>query len=51
MENGSVSSVENDCCMICHKAFAYHGCNTLLIYYLQRAHSIHVFLLLTKINC
>jgi len=32
-ENGSVKSVENDCCMTCNKAFTYmHGSNTLLIY-------------------
>ena len=37
-ENGSVLSVENVCCMACHKAFAYHGSNTSLIYYLQHAH-------------
>jgi len=37
-ENGSVSSVEDVCCMTCHKAFVYHGSNTLLIYHLQRAH-------------
>jgi len=36
-ENGSVLSVENVYCMICHEAFAYHGSNTLLIYHLQRA--------------
>ena len=36
-ENGSVLSVENVCCMTCHKAFAY-GSNTSLIYNLQRAH-------------
>ena len=32
------------------KAFAYHESNTLLIYDLQRAHLIHAFLFLTKIN-
>jgi len=37
-ENGSVLSVENVCCMTCHKAFAYHGSITSLIYNLQRAH-------------
>jgi len=37
-ENGSVLSVENVCCITCHKAFAYHGSNTSLIYHLQRAH-------------
>ena len=37
-ENGSVLSVENVYCMTCHKSFAYHGCNTSLIYHLQRAH-------------
>jgi len=37
-ENGSVLSVENVCCMACHKAFAYYGCNTSLIYHLQHAH-------------
>jgi len=37
-ENGSVLSVENDCCMTCHKAFAYHGSNISLIHHLQRAH-------------
>ena len=36
-ENGSVLSVENDYCMTCHKAFAYHGSNTSLIYHLQHA--------------
>jgi len=49
-KNGSVSSVENDCCMTCHKAFAYHGSNTSLIYDLQRAHLIHALLFLTEIN-
>ena len=34
-ENGSVLSVENVYCTTCHKAFAYHGPNTLLIYHLQ----------------
>jgi len=29
IENGSVSSVENDCCITCHEAFADHGFNTL----------------------
>jgi len=37
-ENGSVLSVENIYCMTCHKAFAYHGSNTSLIYHLQHAH-------------
>jgi len=37
-ENSSVLSVKNVCCMTCHKAFAYHRSNTLLIYHLQRAH-------------
>jgi len=37
-ENGSVLSVENVCCMTCHKAFAHHRSNTSLIYRLQRAH-------------
>jgi len=37
-ENGSVLSVENVYCMTCHKAFAYYGSNTSLIYPLQRAH-------------
>ena len=37
-ENGSVLSVENIYCMTCHKAFAYHGSNTSLMYHLQRAH-------------
>ena len=37
-KNGSVLSVENVYCMTCHKAFAYHGSNTSLIYHLQRAH-------------
>jgi len=50
IENGSVSSVENDCCMTCHKAVAYHGSNTSLIYDLQRAHPIHAFLFITKNN-
>jgi len=49
-ENGSVLSVENVCCMTCHRAFAYHGSNTSLIYHLQRAYPIHLFLFLTKIN-
>ena len=44
-ENSSVLSVENVCCMTCHKAFAYHGSNTSLIYHLQRAYLINVFLL------
>ena len=48
-ENGSVLSVENVYCMTCHKALAYHGSNTSLIYHLQHvhmtAHTIHyVFL-------
>ena len=50
IQNDSVSSVENDCCMTCHKAFAYHGSNTSLIYDLQHAHLIHVLLFLTEIN-
>jgi len=50
IENGSVLSVYNDCCMTCHKVFAYHGSNTSLIYNLQRAHPIYAFLFLTKIN-
>jgi len=50
IENGSVSSVENNCCMACDRAFAYHASNTLLIYHLQSAHPIHEFLFLTKIN-
>ena len=37
-ENGSVLSVENVYCMTSHKAFAYHGSNTSLIYHMQRAH-------------
>ena len=37
-ENSSVLSVENVYCRTCHKAFAYHGSNTSLIYHLQRAH-------------
>ena len=37
-ENGSVLSDKNVYCMTCHKAFAYHGSNTSLIYDLQRAH-------------
>ena len=37
-ENGSVLSVENVYCMTCHKSFAYHRSNTLLIYHLQHAH-------------
>jgi len=37
-ENGSVLSVKNVYCMTCHKAFAYQGSNTSLIYHLQRAH-------------
>ena len=52
-ENGSVLSVENVCCMTCHKAFAYHGSNISLIYHLQRAHdstSDPCVLFLTKIN-
>jgi len=49
-ENGSVLSVENVCCMTCHKDFEYHGSDTSLIYQLQRAYPIHVFLFLTKIN-
>jgi len=44
IENSSVSSVENVCCMTCHKAFAYHGSNTSLICNLRRAHLIHAFL-------
>jgi len=45
-ENGSVLSVENVCCMTCHKAFAYHGSNTSLITTCNvhmTAHPIHVF--------
>jgi len=49
-ENGSVLSAENVCCMTCHKDFAYDGSNTSLIYHLQRAYPIYVFLFLTKIN-
>jgi len=49
IENCSVSSVEN-CCMTCHKVFAYHVFDTSLIYDLQRAHPIYAFLFLTKIN-
>ena len=49
-ENASVLSVENIYCMTSHKAFVYHGSNTSLIYHLQRAHLIYVFLFLTKIN-
>ena len=37
-ENVSVLSAENIYCTTCHKAFAYHGSNTSLIYHLQRAH-------------
>ena len=37
-ENDSVLSVENVYCMTCHKASAYHGSHTSLIYHLQRAH-------------
>jgi len=37
-ENGSLLSVENVCCMTCHKAFACHESNTSLIDHLQRAH-------------
>ena len=37
-ENGSVLPVANVYCMTCHKAFAYHGSNTSLIYHLQSAH-------------
>jgi len=48
-ENSSVSSAENVCCVTCHKVFAYHGSNTSLIYNLQSAHPIHVFLFLPKI--
>jgi len=29
-ENGSVSFVENDCCLTCHKVFAYHFVNLRL---------------------
>ena len=49
-ENGSVSSIENVCCMTSHKALAYHVSNTSLIYHLQSAHPIHAFLFLTKTN-
>ena len=34
-ENSSVFSVENGCCMTCHKTFAYH---VLTLDALQRAH-------------
>jgi len=44
-ENRSVLSVENVCCMTCHKPFAYHGSNTSLIYHLKRTYPIYVFLL------
>ena len=44
------TSVENDCCMTYHKAFAYHRSNTSLIYDLQHAHLIHALLFLTEIN-
>ena len=37
-KNGSVLSVENVCCMTCHKAFTYHESNTWLIYHLQCEH-------------
>jgi len=30
IENGSVSSAKKDCCMTCHKAFAYHFINLRL---------------------
>jgi len=50
IENCSVSSVENDCCMTCHKAFTYHESNILFNYDWQRAHPIHAFLFITKIN-
>jgi len=50
IENCSVKSVENDCCMTCHNAFAYHGSNTSLIYDLQHAHPILAFLFVTKMN-
>jgi len=43
IENGGVSSVENDCCMTCHKAFTQQGSNTSLNYELQHAHPIHAF--------
>jgi len=33
-ENASVLSVENFSCMTCHRAFAYLGPNTSLIYHL-----------------
>ena len=49
-ESGSVLSVENVYCMTCDKAFTYHGSNTSLIYHVQRAHPIDVFLFLTNIN-
>ena len=38
LSESSVLSVENVYCMTCHKAFAYHESNTLLIYHLQHAH-------------
>jgi len=44
-ENGSVSSVENVCCMNVVKPS-----HITLIYDVQRAHPIHTFLFLTKIN-
>ena len=43
-ENGSVLSVEKVPSMTFNKAFAYHGSNTSLIYHLQHAYPIHVFL-------
>jgi len=52
-ENGSVLSVKNVYFMTCHKAFAYHGSNTSLMYHLQRTHdstSDPCFNFLTKIN-
>jgi len=38
LKTGSVLSVENVYCMTSHKAFAHHGSNTSLMYYLQRIH-------------
>jgi len=42
-ENGSVLSIENVCCMTCHKAFAYRRSNTSLINHLQSVHPIRAF--------
>jgi len=36
--------------MTYHKAFAYHGSNTSLIYDLKHAHLMHALLFLTEIN-